>query len=86
MYDTVLVLVNGELVAPKKLSSSEDLDGFGYWKLTDSSTILNTEPLYNASLTLLVENMGRVHGANIFQYNQTFKGLWKGRMSTSAMS
>lgn len=76
--DTVLVLINGELVAPQPLSSIADLDGFGYWRLKNSSVALNTEAMTGATIDLVVEDMGRVHGAGYHQYNQTFKGLWQG--------
>ncbi|ERL89541.1 hypothetical protein D910_06906 [Dendroctonus ponderosae] len=79
--DTVLVLVDGDLVAPTKLSSLADLDGFGYWRLKDSSVQINEEPKFQSTITLLVENMGRVHGAGIYQYNHTFKGLWQGNVT-----
>ncbi|CAH1106183.1 unnamed protein product [Psylliodes chrysocephalus] len=76
--DTIMVLVNGKLVSPK-LESSRDLDNFGYWRVKDSSLIINTDAIKNATIELVVEEWGRMHGGSIFQYNQTFKGLWQGK-------
>lgn len=78
VYDTVVVVVNGKLIAPKRLDSRSDLDSFGFWRLKDSTVTLNDEALEEATVDLVVENMGRVNGAAYDQYNQTFKGLWKG--------
>ncbi|CAG9856740.1 unnamed protein product [Phyllotreta striolata] len=75
--DTVMVLVNGELVSPK-LNSVNDLNGFGYWRLKNSVLVINSRPLKKATIDLVVEEWGRMNGGTIYQYNQTFKGLWQG--------
>nr|XP_023025003.1 beta-galactosidase-1-like protein 3 [Leptinotarsa decemlineata] len=74
--DTVMVLVNGELVSPF-LENSSDLNNFGYWRMKDSTLKLNEDKLFNATVDIIVEEWGRMHGGNILQYNQTFKGLWQ---------
>lgn len=78
--DTVLVLINGNLVN-KVLESEEDLNGFGYWRLKDSTICLGSETSYtSATLDLVVENFGRVnYGKKLEQFNQ-FKGLWQGNV------
>lgn len=75
--DTVVVLVNGVLVSPV-LTSKSDFDGFGYWRLENSTLVLNTEPISDATIDIVVEEWGRMNGGNIYQYNKTFKGLWQG--------
>ncbi|CAG9835965.1 unnamed protein product [Diabrotica balteata] len=77
--DTVMVLVNGVLVSPE-FKTKADLDGFGFWRLKDSTLVLNTEPVKNATIDIVVEEWGRMHGGTIHQYNQTFKGLWQGNV------
>ncbi|KAG5867872.1 hypothetical protein JTB14_024707 [Gonioctena quinquepunctata] len=71
--DTVLVLINGKLVsrAPKTVS---DIDGFGFWRLLDSTLTLTEEELQNATLDLVVENFGRNNYGSLSQFHQ-FKGL-----------
>lgn len=75
--DTAVVLVNGVLVSPV-LTSKSDIDGFGYWKLENSTLVLNTDPISDATIDIVVEEWGRMNGGNIYQYNKTFKGLWQG--------
>ncbi|XP_057658613.1 beta-galactosidase-1-like protein 3 [Diorhabda carinulata] len=75
--DTVVVLVNGVLVSPA-LESSADLDGFGYWRLENSTLIINREAIQDATVDIIVEEWGRMNGGTIFQYNRTLKGLWQG--------
>jgi len=77
-----MVLVNGELIAPKQLKYVEDLDGFGFWRLKDSSVVIAQEDLNGATLDLVVEEMGRMNGGKYNQYNQSFKGLWQGMIET----
>ncbi|ENN79798.1 hypothetical protein YQE_03756, partial [Dendroctonus ponderosae] len=79
--DHVLVLVNGELIAPKQLKYLSDLDGFGFWRLEGSSLILNEEPIRGATLDIIVEEMGRFNVGKFNQYNHTFKGLWQGNVT-----
>ncbi|KAK9873770.1 hypothetical protein WA026_002127 [Henosepilachna vigintioctopunctata] len=74
--DSVIVLVNGILVS-KPLTQSKDLNGFGFWRLKDSTLNLGPSDLKNATLDLLVENWGRVNFGLLYQFNQ-FKGLWQG--------
>ncbi|XP_066253938.1 beta-galactosidase-1-like protein 2 [Euwallacea similis] len=76
--DHVLVLVFGELIAPKQLKYLEDLNGFDFYRLKDSNLILNENALEGATVDLVVEEWGRMNGGKYFQYNQTFKGLWQG--------
>lgn len=80
MCDHVLVLVNGELIAPRQLKYLSDLDGFGFWRLNGSSIILNEEPIRDATLDIIVEEMGRFNVGRFNQYNHTFKGLWQGTL------
>lgn len=56
--DTVLVLLNGRLLskAPKNIS---DVDGFGFWRLHNSTIKLTSIDLKNVTLDLVVENFGR---------------------------
>lgn len=77
-----MVLVNGELIAPKQLKYVEDLDGFGFWRLKNSSVMIAQEDLVGATLDLVVEEMGRMNGGKYNQYNQSFKGLWQGTTQT----
>ncbi|KAJ8920374.1 hypothetical protein NQ315_005239 [Exocentrus adspersus] len=75
--DTALVLVNGVLISPV-LESKDDFNGFGYWRLENSTiTLLTGEGLSNATVDIVVEEWGRMNGGNIYQYNKTFKGLWQ---------
>lgn len=74
--DTVLVLINGELVS-KVLETEEDLNGFGYWRLKDST--LELGGYIGATLDLVVENFGRVNYGKLYQFNQ-HKGLWQGNV------
>lgn len=76
--DTVLVLVNGELKS-KILKTQSDLDGFGYWRLKDSTLNLGPTEYKNATLDLLVENWGRSNYGKLKQFNQ-HKGLWQGNV------
>lgn len=71
--DTVLVLINGELVskAPKVKS---DLNGFGFWKSYNSTLKLTSKTLTNVTLDLVVENNGRNNFGAIVDFKQ-FKGL-----------
>ncbi|GLV44152.1 beta galactosidase [Carabus blaptoides fortunei] len=80
--DTVMVLVNGVLKS-KSLSSSADLDGFGYWRQYDSELNLGPEETQNATLELVVENWGRNNFGWLSQFKQ-FKGLWQGAVSINA--
>lgn len=67
--DTVLVLVNGKLISPAP-KTAKDLDGFGFWKLYNSTIILTKTALKNATIDLVVENCGRNTRAVLF-----YKGL-----------
>nr|XP_023027774.1 beta-galactosidase-1-like protein 2 isoform X1 [Leptinotarsa decemlineata] len=74
--DSLVVLINGELVS-KPLNVTNDLNGFGFWRLKDSKLHLRNENLQNATLDLVVENWGRNNFGYLDQFNQ-FKGLWQG--------
>ncbi|XP_018321352.1 beta-galactosidase-1-like protein 3 [Agrilus planipennis] len=76
--DTVLVLVNGQLVS-KPLRTPSDLDRFGYWRLKDSTLTLSSVNLTGATLELVVENWGRVNYGKLNQFYQS-KGLWQGKI------
>ncbi|XP_023022376.2 beta-galactosidase-1-like protein 3 [Leptinotarsa decemlineata] len=76
--DTVLVLINGKLKS-KILESKDDLEGFGYWKLKNSILNLGDKEYRQATLELVVENLGRVNYGKLYQFNQ-FKGLWQGNI------
>ncbi|XP_044259369.1 beta-galactosidase-1-like protein 2 [Tribolium madens] len=69
--DTVMVLINGVLIS-KPLSSSSDFDGFGYWKLPNSSINLTKTDLRNVTLDLVFENWGRGNFGNLYHQR---KGL-----------
>ncbi|CAG9772541.1 unnamed protein product [Ceutorhynchus assimilis] len=71
--DHVLVLVNGKLLTPV-LSSKDDLNKFGYWRVKDSSITLTNEALEGATLDLVVENNARNNYGGLDQFQQ-FKGL-----------
>lgn len=71
--DTVMVLINGELIS-KPLSSTDDLNNFGFWKLNNSSITLTTTDLVNATLDLVFENYGR---ANYGKFYYQYKGITK---------
>ncbi|KAG5886129.1 hypothetical protein JTB14_021351 [Gonioctena quinquepunctata] len=71
--DTVMVLVNGELVSPW-LEKAADLNKFGTSRVKNGTLILSSIELTGATLDLVVENGGRV---NIRVYKQ-LKGLWQG--------
>ncbi|CAG9766096.1 unnamed protein product [Ceutorhynchus assimilis] len=79
--DHVLVLVNGELIAPKQLKYASELDGFGFYRLQNSNVTLNREAIHGATLDIVVEEWGRMNGGKYNQYNNTFKGLWQGNVS-----
>ncbi|XP_063930668.1 beta-galactosidase-1-like protein 2 [Zophobas morio] len=69
--DTVMVLLNGVLIS-SSLSSSDDFNNFGYWRLENSTITLTTEDLTDATLDIVIENFGRANFGNM--YHQ-FKGL-----------
>lgn len=71
--DTVLVFINGKLVS-KAPKSKADLSGFGFWKQHNSTLVLTTNALTNATLDLVVENFGRVNYGLLQDFRQ-FKGL-----------
>lgn len=73
--DVVLVLVNGVLVS-KPLTQIADLNGFGFWRQKNSTLVLNSEPITDATVELLVENWGRVNFGKLGQFYQ-YKGLWQ---------
>ncbi|CAG9857594.1 unnamed protein product [Phyllotreta striolata] len=56
--DTVLVLLNGELISPVP-TRLDDLNGFGFWRLYEPTLELNARPIQNATLEIVVENAGR---------------------------
>lgn len=78
-----MVLVNGQLVAPKQLKLVTDFEGFGYNKLVNSSVTINAEEMKGATLDLVVECMGRVNSGRIANFPRSFKGLWNGTISSS---
>ncbi|KAF5283076.1 hypothetical protein FQR65_LT14093 [Abscondita terminalis] len=76
--DTVMVLVNGLLIS-KPLTAAEDLNGFGYWRIKDGVLDLGPKELFNATLELITENLGRNNFGYLSQFNQ-YKGLWQGKI------
>ncbi|KAI7815105.1 beta-galactosidase [Rhyzopertha dominica] len=74
--DSVVVLINGVLMS-KPLEKLKDLDGFGFWRLKDSTLTLGPQNLTSVTLDLLVENWGRVNFGYLDQFRQ-YKGLWQG--------
>lgn len=72
--DTILVLINGKLVSkiPEKPS---DIDGFGFWRMRDSTiTIYNPENT-NVTIDLIIENFGRNNYGEQQKMMFQFKGL-----------
>ncbi|KAJ3664575.1 hypothetical protein Zmor_000131 [Zophobas morio] len=69
--DTVMVLINGVLIS-NRLTSSDNLNDFGYWRMADSTITLTTEDLTGVTLDIVIENFGRVNFGNLYQQ---FKGL-----------
>lgn len=67
--DTILVMVNGRLISPVPKNKT-DIEGFGFWKLEDSTLNLGTENVTNGTLDLVVENFGRNSQGQVL-----FKGL-----------
>jgi len=77
--DTVMVLINGVLKS-KVTESQLDLNGFGYWRLKDSTLNLGAEEYTGATLDLVVANWGRNNFGSLDQMVQ-YKGLWQGNVS-----
>ncbi|KAI4458754.1 beta-galactosidase related [Holotrichia oblita] len=75
--DTIMVLINGKLVS-KIPVSIKDISEFGFWRKSNPSLNLGDLQYKNATLDLIVENMGRVNYGKLDQFNQ-FKGLWQGQ-------
>ncbi|CAH1119265.1 unnamed protein product [Phaedon cochleariae] len=74
VYDSLNVYVNNVLVTRNVV----DLDGFGYWRLKDGSISLSShEKIENATIDLVVCNMGRNNFGDLSQFQQ-FRGLWEG--------
>nr|CAH7738059.1 unnamed protein product [Callosobruchus chinensis] len=73
VFDTAMVLVNGVLVSPW-LERVKDLTRFGSYQIKDSTIVLSTTDMKQATIEIVVENWGRV---NIGTYKQ-YKGLWQG--------
>lgn len=71
--DTVLVFINGVLVS-KAPKTHADLNGFGFWKLYNSTLVLTSKALTNVTLDLVVENFGRNNYGALKDFRQ-FKGL-----------
>ncbi|XP_056634551.1 beta-galactosidase-1-like protein 2 [Diorhabda sublineata] len=71
--DTLLILVNGELVSPVPRKET-DIDGIGFWKLYNSTIVLTDKKMNNATLDLVIENFGRNNYGGLDQFHQ-FKGL-----------
>lgn len=73
VYDHVNVYINNKLVSKNTMN----LTDFGYWKKENSSLQLSMiETVTNATLDLVVENIGRCNFGEIQQFSQ-FKGLWQ---------
>ncbi|KAJ3664571.1 hypothetical protein Zmor_000127 [Zophobas morio] len=69
--DTVMILVDGVLIS-NPLSSSDDFNNFGYWRLDNSTITLTTTDLTEVTLDIVIENWGRANGG--WFYHQ-LKGL-----------
>ncbi|KAH0815733.1 hypothetical protein GEV33_007058 [Tenebrio molitor] len=52
--------------------SSDDLDGFGYWRQENSNITLTSEDLSDATLDIVIENWGRANGGHFYAQ---YKGL-----------
>ncbi|VEN53201.1 unnamed protein product, partial [Callosobruchus maculatus] len=70
IHDTIQVYVNGKLLNKNVVDTS----GFGFWKLNDSSIVLE-EPIEDATVDLVVCNMGRNNYGHLDTFHQ-FKGIW----------
>ncbi|RZC41822.1 Glyco hydro 35 domain containing protein, partial [Asbolus verrucosus] len=64
LRDTVMVLINGVLTSTP-LASSDNFNGFGYWRLENSYITSTSTNLVNATLDLIVENWGRGNFGNL---------------------
>ncbi|XP_018580165.1 beta-galactosidase-1-like protein 3 [Anoplophora glabripennis] len=74
VQDSVNVYVNNKLITKNVV----DLNSFGYWKVENSTLDLSSEEdLSNATLDLVVGNLGRNNFGSLDQFYQ-FKGLSKG--------
>lgn len=82
--DSVVVMLDGMLMS-KPLTTVDDLNGFGFWRVKDSKQVLTTQNLTDATLDLIVENMGRMNFGYLEQFNQ-FKGLWQGPVTVNNQS
>nr|CAI5868158.1 unnamed protein product [Callosobruchus analis] len=71
VHDTIQVYVNGKLLNKNVV----DTNDFGFWKIKDSSIIIK-EPIDDATLDLVVCNMGRNNFGHLDTFHQ-FKGIWK---------
>lgn len=71
--DHVNIYINNKLVTKNVIN----LNNFGYWKQKNSSISLNVEEtLINATIDLVIENLGRCNYGTIEEFSQ-FKGLWQ---------
>ncbi|CAH1119264.1 unnamed protein product [Phaedon cochleariae] len=74
VFDSLNVYVNNKLITRNVV----DLDGFGYWRLKDGNISLSSdEKIENATIDLVVCNMGRHHYGLVNPIEQ-LKGLWQG--------
>lgn len=74
--DTALVLVNGKLVSPVPRTAFA-LNGFGFWRLHNSTLKLTDVDLHDATLDIVVENFGRNNFGHLEDFFQ-YKGLTEG--------
>ncbi|KAG5873596.1 hypothetical protein JTB14_014409 [Gonioctena quinquepunctata] len=73
IYDTVNIYVNNKLITRNVVN----LDDFGYWRKKNGSITLGSdETITNATIDLVVCNMGRNNFGFLEQFQQ-FKGLWQ---------
>lgn len=74
VYDHVNVYINNKLITQNVV----DLEAFGYWRKENSTLVLTkNDNIINATLDLVVENIGRCNFGRLATFNQ-FKGLWHG--------
>ncbi|KAJ3664570.1 hypothetical protein Zmor_000126 [Zophobas morio] len=64
--DTVMILVDGVLIS-NSLSSSDDFNNFGYWRLENSTISLTSTDLTDATLDIVIENWGRGNSGHMYR-------------------
>lgn len=74
--DCVTVIVNGSLVSAAPTKNDDLTNNFGYWCSNTKTITLNTEALESTTLTLLVENCGRLNYGKLTDFATQKKGIF----------